>query len=207
MTKRLLAVLISVTAVVIGTSVAALAAPTSLEHTGQGTNADGTCETLEQDDDVAAGQQVWHFVLTGQNEPGDATMDAEFDDGTTVTDLAPESTPGQTAHFFVTTAEGAALTSATAHFDTDQAGANPQFVVSNCFIGDGEDDGNGDNGEDGNGDEPADEETPVPVPTDVPAGITSGGGGGPGTVALLAGAVLFAAAAGALLRRRLVDGK
>ena len=203
MTRRLLAVLISVTTVILGTAGVALAVPTSLEHTGQGTNDDGTCETVERDNEVPAGQQVWHFVLTGQNEPGDATMEAEFDDGTTVAGLAPESTPGQTAHFFVSTAEGAALVSATAFFDTEQAGANPQFVVSNCFIGGGE---NGDDGDNGNGEEAENGETPVPVPTDVPAGVTSAGGGVSGLGALLAGVVVLGAAAGVLLRRRLVHG-
>lgn len=103
---------------------------TELDHTGQGTNPDGTCEDVRGEPDSG---QIWHFVLTGQTQsPADARIDASFDDGTTVTDLGPTDTPGQTAHFFVTTSFGAALLSATAHFDGAQAGANPQFVVSHC---------------------------------------------------------------------------
>lgn len=211
MTKKLLAALISVTTVIVVTPGTALAAPTSLEHTGQGTNDDGTCEQIVPDEDLAPGEQVWHFVLTGQDDPGAATMDAEFNDDTSVTDLAPERTPGQTAHFFVTTDAGASLDSATAYFDTEQAGANPQFVVSNCFGGgeNGNGNGNGDDNGNGeqNGDEPADEETPAPVPTDVPAGVVSGEDGVSGALVALAGTLVLAAVAAALLGRRIVRGE
>lgn len=201
MTKRLLAVFISVTGVMIGSAGAAFAAPTSLDHTGQGTNDDGTCASFEGD--AEADEQVWQFNLTGQSNPEDATMDAEFDDGTSVSGLEPGATPGQVAHFFVTTEEGAALTSATAFFDSEQAG-NPQFTVSHCSTG--ESDGNGDdddNGENGNGEDGE----PVAVPTDVPAGVTSPDGGSSAPVGALLGGFALVAATGGLIRRRVGAGE
>lgn len=201
MSRKLLAGLACATAMVLGAPTTAFAEPTSLEHSGQGVNDDGTCAQFEQDDDnvtVGEGEQAWHFVLTSQGEPGEATMDADFDDGTSVSGQTPAFTSGQVAHFYVITSEGAALTSATAHFDSDQAGGNPQFTVSHCVAGE-----NGENGE--NGDEST--ATPAPVPTDVPAGLTSADGGSLSGTSMLAGAVVVVAVAGAVfVARRLMRG-
>lgn len=206
MRRKLLAGLICVTTVVLGASGVAFAEPTSLEHSGQGVNDDGTCAQFEQNDDnvtVGEGEQAWHFVLTGQSAPGDATMDADFDDGISVSGQAPTFTSGQVAHFYVITSVGTSLTSATAHFDSEQAGANPQFTVSHCVVGENGDVGNGENGD--NGDRAT--ETPEPVPTDVPAGVDSADGGAFSGTSMLAGVVALAAVAGVVLVvRRLIHG-
>ena len=115
---------------------------TSLPHTGQGTNADGTCGSFQEpgegDPVPGPGRQIWQFNLTQQGNPEDARMDATFNDGTVITGAAPDRTAGMVAMWFIETDLGAALESATAFFDQGQAGANPQFVVSHCIAGEEE---------------------------------------------------------------------
>jgi hypothetical protein len=68
------------------------------------------------------------------------------------------------------------------------------------------DNGNGDNGDDGNGEEPT--KTPVPVPTDVPAGAVNSilGGGSAGLVGLLAIAAVATAGIAVIALRRFRHG-
>jgi hypothetical protein len=199
-----------------------------IEWAGQGTD-NGVCADVEVDADVPAGSQLWHFVLNQQGDPGATTMDASFDDGTTVTGHGPDQVSGQVAHFFVETAAGAALLSATAYPAGDQ-GPNPQFVVSHCLVSEEEDDKDkkdkkkhrdGKKYRDGKKDRDKvdrgkvdrdekdddavapvpDDKKPMAVPTSVPAGYGDTGGGASGTAGLIA-AFAGALAAGALLIRR-----
>jgi hypothetical protein len=195
-----------------------------IEWTGQGTD-NGVCADVEVDAEVPAGSQLWHFVLNQQGDPGATTMAAEFSDGTNVSGHSPADTSGPVAHFFVLTDAGAVLLSATA-FPAGEQGANPQFVVSGCFVGEDDDkdkkdkkdkkkdrdrDGKKDRDRDGKKDRDKkdddavapvpDDKKPIAVPTAVPAGYGDTGGGALGTVGLLA-AFAGALAAGALLIRR-----
>ncbi len=231
MLRRLATAVAVIATLAFGVATPALA-QADIPFTGQGTNADGTCESFERDRsvNVPAGQQAWHFVLNQQGDPESATIDATFDDGTTVTDQGPTRTSGPVAHFYVFTAQGAALVSATAHPAGDQ-GRNPQFVVSHCVKGKKGDDGDG-NGDDGKDDENGKDddngkddengngkdddgkkdgdvkETPKPaVPTSVPAGVAdSASSNTAGMIGLLAVFAGMAAGVAVLVRRRFVEG-
>jgi hypothetical protein len=147
---------------------------TELDHSGQGTGPDGECSDVRFNPEVPAGSQLWQFNLTNLGGgAAQARIDAEFDDNTSVTDLAPGLNGGgngNLAHFFVHTEIGANLVSATAHFD-GAAAENPQFTVSHCNAGEEIDNGE-DNGDDENGDEEEEEEVveeEVEVEVDVEA--------------------------------------
>lgn len=105
----------------------------TITFTGQGTNADGSCGSFEGGPPSPGGTQVWQFNLT-QTMAG-ATMSATFSDGTSVTNLAESAHNGKTSMWFITTAAGAKVTSASATFTPD--GPNSQFVVSHCTAGGG----------------------------------------------------------------------
>jgi hypothetical protein len=225
--RRMATAVAATIALTLGASASAFAQPDPIEWTGQGTS-NGVCNDVQTDDAVPDGRQIWHFVLNQQRtDPGGATMDATFDDGTTVAGQEPGQVSGQVAHFFVESAEGATLLSATAYPAGNQ-GPNPQFVVSHCVVGkdgngdngngdengkddengNGKDDENGNGKDDENGDEngekPADGKTPAPVPTSVPAGAGGSAAAGPaGTIGLLAMLTVAVAAGAALVRRRL----
>jgi hypothetical protein len=104
------------------------AAADTIQFTGQGTNADGSCANFQA---PASGTQTWHFNLT-QTQAG-ATMSASFSDGTTVTNKPEDDHNGNTSFWFIVTDAGATLTSASATFTP--SGANSQFVVSDCAAG------------------------------------------------------------------------
>jgi hypothetical protein len=103
------------------------AAADSINYTGQGTT-NGACGQFIDDPSVPAGQQVWQFNLT-QTQSG-ATMSASFSDGTTVTNKAEDNHTGKVSKWFIQTALGATVTSASANFTPD--GPNSQFTVSHC---------------------------------------------------------------------------
>ena len=107
------------------------AAADTIQFTGQGTNADGSCGQFEGQPPAPGGTQTWQFNLT-QTQAG-ATMSASFSDGTTVTNKPEDDHNGNTSFFFVVTDAGATLTSASATFTP--SGANSQFVVSHCTAG------------------------------------------------------------------------
>ena len=107
------------------------AAADTITFTGQGTNANGTCGSFEGSPPAPGGTQTWQFNLT-QTMPG-ATMSATFSDGTTVTNKAEDSHTGKVSKWFIVTAAGASVTSASANFTPD--GPNSQFVVSHCTAG------------------------------------------------------------------------
>jgi hypothetical protein len=120
---------------VVVAAVVALALPAAadtIQFTGQGTNADGSCGTFEGQPPAPGGTQTWQFNLTG-TEAG-ATMSASFSDGTTVTDKPEDDHNGNTSMWFIVTDAGATLTSASATF-TPAPNGNPQFVVSHCTAG------------------------------------------------------------------------
>jgi chitinase len=108
------------------------AAADTIQFTGQGTNADGTCGEFEGAPPQPGGTQTWQFNLTG-TQPG-ATMSASFSDGTSVSNLAESDHNGNTSMWFITTSAGASLNSASATF-TPAGPGNPQFVVSHCTAG------------------------------------------------------------------------
>jgi hypothetical protein len=119
---------------VVVAAVVALALPAAadtIQFTGQGTNADGSCETFEGQPPAPGGTQTWQFNLT-QTQAG-ATMSATFSDGTTVTDKAEDDHNGNTSMWFIVTDAGATLISASATFTP--SGDNSQFVVSHCTAG------------------------------------------------------------------------
>jgi hypothetical protein len=101
----------------------------TIQFTGQGTNADGTCESFEGSPPQPGGTQTWQFNLTGTQSG--ATMSASFSDGTSVSNLAESDHNGNTSFWLITTAAGASVTSASATF-TPAGPGNPQFVVSHC---------------------------------------------------------------------------
>jgi hypothetical protein len=103
----------------------------TIQFTGQGTNANGTCGEFEGSPPPPGGTQTWQFNLTQTNSG--ATMSASFSDGTTVTNLAENTHNGSTSMWFITTAAGASVNSASASFTP--SGPNPQFVVSHCTAG------------------------------------------------------------------------
>jgi len=128
----------------------------TIDFTGQGTNKDGTCETFEGQPPAPGGTQTWQFNLTG-TQPG-ATMSATFTNpSSSVTNKPEDDHNGNTSFWFITTAAGASLQSATATFTPVQNG-NPQFVVSHCTAG---------------GTPPTN-----PPPTTAPPTTTPSGGGG-----------------------------
>ena len=104
----------------------------TIQFTGQGTNANGTCGQFEGSPPPPGGTQTWQFNLT--NSAAGATMSATFSDGTSVTNIpANNHTPGGVSMWFITTAAGASVTSASATFTP--SGTNSQFVVSHCTAG------------------------------------------------------------------------
>ena len=103
------------------------AAANTIQFTGQGTD-NGACGMFEGQPPPAGGTQTWQFNLT-QTMPG-ATITASFSDGTSVTNQAESDHNGKTSFFFIATAAGAKVISATATFTPD--GENSQFVVSHC---------------------------------------------------------------------------
>ncbi|HYV59628.1 MAG TPA: hypothetical protein VFA62_06120 [Acidimicrobiia bacterium] len=107
------------------------AAADTITFTGQGTNANGTCGQFEGTPPQPGGTQTWQFNLT-QTDSG-ATMSATFSDGTSVTNIPENTHNGSTSMWFITTAAGASVTSASATFTP--SGPNPQFVVSHCTAG------------------------------------------------------------------------
>jgi chitinase len=110
------------------------AAADTIQFTGQGTNANGTCGEFEGAPPQPGGTQTWQFNLT-QTQPG-ARMSATFSDGTSVTNKLEDDHNGNTSFWFITTAAGASVTSASATFTPVNPGqGNPQFVVSHCTAG------------------------------------------------------------------------
>jgi hypothetical protein len=107
------------------------AAADTIPFTGQGTNADGSCETFEGQPPAPGGTQTWQFNLTGTDGP--ATMSATFSDGTTVTNIPSDDQTGNVAKWFIVTDAGASVVSASA--TRPETGGNPQFVVSHCTAG------------------------------------------------------------------------
>ena len=107
------------------------AAADTIQFSGQGTNADGSCGQFEGQPPAPGGTQTWQFNLT-QTQAG-ATMSASFSDGTTVTNKPEDDHNGNTSMWFIVTDAGATLTSASATFTP--SGANSQFVVSHCTAG------------------------------------------------------------------------
>src|SRR5436190_13748828 len=106
---------------------------TTIQYTGQGTTG-GACDTFldPADSPVSfdpATQQVWQFNLT-QTAAG-ATMSGSFSDGTTVTNKAEDTHTGKVSKWFIVTAKGATVVSASATYTPD--GDNAQFVVSHCW--------------------------------------------------------------------------
>jgi hypothetical protein len=106
------------------------AAANTIQFTGQGTD-NGACGMFEGQPPPAGGTQTWQFNLS-QTMPG-ATITASFSDGTSVTNQAESDHNGKTSFFFIATAAGAKVISATATFTPD--GENSQFVVSHCTAG------------------------------------------------------------------------
>jgi len=109
----------------VGTAVA-----DTINYTGQGTT-NGACGEFEGPAPQPGGTQTWQFNLT-QTQAG-ATMSASFSDGTSVTNIPESDHNGKTSFWFITTATGATVTSASANFTPD--GPNSQFVVSHCTAG------------------------------------------------------------------------
>jgi hypothetical protein len=108
------------------------AAADTIQFTGQGTNANGTCGSFEGQPPPPGGTQTWQFNLTGTNGP--ATMSATFSDGTTVTNQAEEQPHnGNVSKWLIVTDAGASVVSASA--TRPETGGNPQFVVSHCTAG------------------------------------------------------------------------
>jgi hypothetical protein len=82
-----------------------------------------------------AGQQLWHFVFTQANDDNTKNkLTAAFNDGTVVTDLASQSQNGSEANFFVLTAAGAKLTSASAVEGNDSPPPESQLTISGCWL-------------------------------------------------------------------------
>lgn len=125
-----------------------------VEFTGQGTD-DGACSEF-QDGEAPAGRQIWQFNLNPTDDPADARLTAEFSDGTSITDLAPTTAQGASAHWLVETDLEATVVSASATHSGHQG--NTQLVVSHCVAGEP-------NGEPPNG-IPPEEEPPDDVPPD-----------------------------------------
>ena len=222
MLRRMATVVAATTALALGAAAPALATELDpIPWTGQGANEDGTCESFENDDDkvdVPAGKQAWHFILTGQGDPEGATMDADFDDGTSVTGVSPTFVAGPVAHFYAITDLGAKIISATA-YPAGEQGANPQFVVSHCVEGEKPPETTPpvttppvttppatepptEKPDDKETPKPDDKETPKPVPTSVPAGYGDADNGSAGTIGLLAFATALAVGGAALVSRR-----
>jgi hypothetical protein len=121
----------------------------------QGT-ASGVCESFADVPDAfepAPGEQTWHFVLT---RPGGAvwTLDASFDDGTTVDNLASVPSKANVRNWYVITDQDAKLQSASA--STSETGVGGNLVVSNCDVG-------------GPTPTPTPTETPTPTPSPTPS--------------------------------------
>jgi hypothetical protein len=131
----------------------------TIQFTGQGTNQNGTCQTFEGQPPPAGGTQTWQFNLTGTQSG--ATMSATFSDNTSVWNIPENDHNGNTSFWFITTAAGASVTTASATFTPVQNG-NPQFVVSHCTAG---------------GTPPTTTPTTT-APTTTPSTTTPSGGGG-----------------------------
>lgn len=123
----LVLVTLAFVAIVVGVSPAAA---DTINFTGQGTT-EGKCSQFEGPPPEPGGTQTWQFNLT-QTMPG-ATMSASFSDGTSVTNIPEDSHTGKVSKWFITTAAGASVTSASASFTPD--GPNSQLVVSHCTAG------------------------------------------------------------------------
>ncbi|MFN8025858.1 MAG: DUF5979 domain-containing protein [Acidimicrobiia bacterium] len=127
--KRILVVLTAVFAALAFGSVAAVGAPPApaspIVWTGNGTTG-GLCNQVFESTDVAPGDQVWLFILTGPSSDNWA-LNATFDDGTNVTNVPPSKVVGS-IHFEVTTDVGAKLLSASA----TNGSTNSVLTVSHC---------------------------------------------------------------------------
>lgn len=128
--KRILVLLtVALTAfAVTGLTMAAADPPSPaspIEWTGNGTT-NGLCNQVIEDSSVAPGDQVWLFILTGPSSNSWA-LTASFDDGTSVSGVAPSKTVGS-IHFEVTTDVGAKLLSASA----TNGSTNSVLTVSHC---------------------------------------------------------------------------
>jgi hypothetical protein len=109
--KRLL-VLLMVGVAAFALTGLALAAASTTDFEGNGVNADGTCASVTQDPTLAAGTQVWHFVLTSP-DPGPWELTATFTNSGTKTATGEQQGGGNSAvFFFVTTSAGDTLVSA-----------------------------------------------------------------------------------------------
>jgi hypothetical protein len=95
--------------------------------TGNGTNG-GLCSQIFDDPSVTPGDQVWLFILTSPSGSS-WTLNASFDDGTTVSGVGPSKTVGS-IHFEVTTDVGAKLLSASA----TNGQTNSVLTVSHCTV-------------------------------------------------------------------------
>jgi hypothetical protein len=117
--------------------------------TGQGTD-NGACNNFEEGE-VPDGRQIFQFNLQPTANPASALLTASFSDGTSVTDMAPTSQQGATAHWLVETDLDATVLSASATHEPHQSD-NAQLVVSHCVRG--EPNGEPPNGEPPNGEPP-----------------------------------------------------
>jgi hypothetical protein len=98
--------------------------------TGGGTT-NGYCSQVNGE---PTGSQTWQFNLTGIDSNGqNARLTASFDDGTSVSNLAPDQVNGGVAKWFVTTDAGAKLLSASADVSNVTMGdGNANLTVSHC---------------------------------------------------------------------------
>lgn len=126
LTKVLLATVALSLLALAGPAMSSTSADSSTVWDKKGTT-NGLCNTLSADSSLPAGTQQWQFILTSP-DPGPWTLTAHFSPATTPDPITATGTQsgGGAVHFFVTTAIGAQLLSAS----VTNGGNN--LTVSDC---------------------------------------------------------------------------